>query len=76
MRTSHDPHESCRLALQDAYAAAAKQAAIRQVVLRQADGTLVVLSILQVDMFQDGLRILVADYEPGVNPSSRIHSSR
>lgn len=54
-----DPHESCRREIDRAYAAGADRTRIKQVIKQRPDGNYDVLQVLRVDMFQDGLRIVV-----------------
>ena len=55
----YDPHEACRREINRAYAAAADRTRIQQVIKQRPDGNYDVLEVLRVDMFQDGLRIVV-----------------
>ena len=55
----YDLHESCKREISRAYAAAADRTRVAQVIKKRPDGNYDVLEVERVDMFQDGLRIVV-----------------
>ena len=55
----HNPHEFCRRALARAYETAADRTRIHQILRQLPNGQHEVLTLVRVDAFENGLRIVV-----------------